>query len=97
MSYQIIWSPKANHIYQQILKYLQEKWTEREINNFIKRTEAVLSFINQNPLLYRYSKQNNSYKCVVTEQTSLIYQINQDKIELLFFWDNRQNPDKLNL
>jgi plasmid stabilization system protein ParE len=95
MSYSILWSPQANHTYQQILEYLQERWTEREIKNFIDRTETVLSFISQNPYLYRYSKQNDSYKCVVTEQTSLIYQINQDKIELLTFWDNRQDPKKL--
>lgn len=97
MSYQIIWSPQANQTYLLILEYLQKKWTEREINNFIERTEKVLFFISQNPLLYRYSKQNDSYKCVVTEQTSLIYQIKQDKVELLSFWDNRQDPKKLNL
>jgi len=97
MSYQIIWSPQANYSYQQILKYLQNRWTEREINNFIERTEEGLSFISQNTLLYRYSKQNDSYKSVVTEQTSLIYQINQDKVELLSFWDNRQDPEKLNV
>jgi len=50
MSYQIIWSPQANYSYQQILKYLQNRWTEREINNFIERTEEVLFFISQNPL-----------------------------------------------
>lgn len=97
MSYQIIWSPQANDSYQQILEYLKNRWTEREINNFIERTEKVLFFISQNPLLYRYSKHDDSYKCVVTEQTSLIYQINQDKVELLYFWDNRQDPAKLNL
>ena len=97
MSYQIIWSPQANQTYLLILEYLQKNWTEREINNFIERTEEVLFFISQNPLLYRYSKQNDSYKCVVTEQTSLIYQIKQDKVELLSFWDNRQDPKKLNL
>ncbi len=97
MSYQIIWSPQANKTYMLILEYLQSKWTEREINNFIERTEEVLFFINQNPFLFPYSKQNNSYKCVVTAQTSLIYQINQDKVELLSFWDNRQDPQKLNV
>lgn len=56
MSYQIIWSPQANQTYLLILEYLQKNWTEREINNFIERTEEVLSFISQNPLLYRYSK-----------------------------------------
>ncbi len=44
MSYQIIWSPQANQTYLLILEYLQRNWTEREINDFIERTEEVLFF-----------------------------------------------------
>ncbi|MFI5162982.1 MAG: type II toxin-antitoxin system RelE/ParE family toxin [Sphingobacteriales bacterium] len=95
MAYTIIWSPKARLTYYQILDYLDEKWTLREIENFIDRTEEALTHISQNPLLYQYSAQSKVYRCVIVKQVSLFYKIKSDRVELLRFWDNRQDPSKL--
>jgi plasmid stabilization system protein ParE len=94
MPYNIEWSPRAKFTHQQILDYLQKNWTEKEINNFVTRTETVLLYISQNPLQYPYSKENDIHKCVLRKQVSLYYQIKQNTVELLYFWDNRQNPKK---
>ncbi|MBS1530265.1 MAG: type II toxin-antitoxin system RelE/ParE family toxin [Bacteroidetes bacterium] len=95
MSYPIIWSPRARISYYKILDYLDEQWTLREIENFIDRTEQALSHISRNPLLYQYSKANESYRCVLVKQVSLFYRIKSTQVELLVFWDNRQNPARL--
>ena len=95
MSYTIIWSPKARLTYYQILDYLDEKWTFREIENFVDRTEEALTHISQNPLLYQHSKESDAYRCVLVKQVSLFYRIKSDRVELLIFWDNRQDPAKL--
>ena len=92
MAYTIIWSPKARLTYYQILEYLDEHWTFREIENFIDRTEEALSHISQNPLLYQYSDESNTYRCVLVKQVSLFYRLKSDQVELLRFWDNRQDP-----
>jgi hypothetical protein len=97
MPYKIVWTTEADQTYQQILEYLQAKWTEREIYNFITRTETILFFISQNPLQYSYSKKNDVNKCVVRKQVSLYYQIKQDTVELISFWDTRQDPKKMKL
>jgi hypothetical protein len=96
MSYTIFWSGEAEHSYQAILEYLEEKWTLREIERFITRTEEVIGYLKKNPLLYQRIK-NNTYKAILNRQVSLFYKIDGENIYLQFFWDNRQNPSKLNV
>ena len=95
MLYTIIWSPLARTTYYQILDYLNEEWTFREIENFIDRTEEALTHISQNPLLYMYSKENDTYKCVLVKQVNLFYRLKSERVELLIFWNNYQDPSKL--
>ena len=91
-TYKVIWSPKARITYYDILKYLIENWTFKELETFIDRTEEVISHIHNNPLLYPYSIESDTHKCVVVKQVSLFYRVKTDVIELLVFWDNRQDP-----
>lgn len=97
MSYSITWSPAARISYLTILEYVKEEWTYKEVEAFANHTEGVLELIRQNPSLYQYSKKSDTHRCVLTKQVSLFYRIRNQEIELLVFWDNRQDPDKLNL
>lgn len=94
-SYSVIWSPTARLTYYKILEYLDENWTMRELQSFIDRTEEVINHICDNPLLYPYSNESNIHKCVVVKQISLFYRVKENAIELLVFWDNRQDPAKI--
>jgi len=96
-SYSVTWSPTARLTYYRILEYLAENWTIKEIESFIDRTEEVINHICNNHLLYPYSIESDTYKCVVVKQVSLFYRVKTDSIELLVFWDNRQEPSKLRL
>jgi len=93
--YTVIWSPTATLSYYQILEYLNEKWTIKEAEAFINRTEEVVNHISNNPLLYPYSKESDMHKCVLVKQVSLFYRVKTASVELLVFWDNRQHPAKL--
>jgi len=93
--YPIIWSPTARLSYYQILEYLHDYWTIKELEIFIDRTEEVMNHVSINPLLYPYSKESDTHKCVLVKQVSLIYRIKSNQVELLVFWDTRQDPAKL--
>lgn len=95
--FSVYWSPAVQISYFHILEYLDEKWTEKELKSFIVRTEEVIELICDNPLIYPFSKKGEAHKCVVVKQVSLIYRIKGNKIELLIFWDNRRDPQRLNL
>lgn len=94
MSPSVTWSPTARITYYQILEYLDEKWTIKELKAFINRTEEVINHICNNPLLYPYSKESNIHKCVIVKQVILFYKIKDKDIGLLMFWDTRQDPAK---
>jgi plasmid stabilization system protein ParE len=97
MDYEIVWSPVAKTSYFTILEYLEKNWTAKEIQAFVNRTEEILDLIKTRPSLFQYSKSSDTYRCVLVKQVSLFYRTrpSTNRIELLLFWDNRQNPEKL--
>ena len=97
MHLSVIWSPTARITYFNILEYLEVNWTRKEVRAFTSRTEEVLDLIQQNPMLFPYSKESNIHRCVLAKQVSLYYQVKPGEVELLVFWDNRQDPAKLDL
>jgi plasmid stabilization system protein ParE len=97
MAYSIKWSPVSEITYADVLDYLAEKWGLKEVEGFMDRTDEVIGFIQQNPKQYIYSKRKKAYRAVVTKQVSLYYRIQSKEVELLLFWDTRQNPDNLKL
>ena len=96
MPFTIFWSTEAELSYQSILEYLQAEWTEREIKNFIKRTDDVLEFIQENPSIYQRVKAN-TFKAVLSRQVALYYKIDGWRVILQYFWDTRQDPNNLKL
>lgn len=94
MAYKIIWSPEAEATFDRIIEYLEEKWSSKEIIRFIERTEEVIFFLGQNPYLFRSSEKENIFEVLVTKHNLLLYQVIESKkrVELISFWDTRQNP-----
>gem|GEM_PF-6586297 len=50
-------------------------------------------------MIYEYSEQSDTHRCVLFSQISLFYQVQKQtkEVELLLFWDNRQDPENLRL
>ena len=94
MRYEIIWLPKAEQRFDEIISWLRQNWTDREIDNFIDRVIEVLDLVRLNPRIYRYSGKGRIHQAVITRHTLLLFRIKKDKVELLTFFDTRQDPQK---
>jgi plasmid stabilization system protein ParE len=95
-SLKISWSPRARKTYIHIADFILLKWSKKEVKKFNDITSSTILQIAQNPELFIASKQKkNIRKGFITKHTSLLYKIKPNEIELLYFWDNRQNPKKL--
>ena len=95
----ITWSAQAKKDYYKVLDYLHENWGINEVKSFIDKTEQVLKAIKKHPQAFIESPQKKHVrKGLVTKHNSLFYKVkpNKKEIILLTFWDNRQNPKKLN-
>lgn len=96
--FKITWSPKALKSYIHIADFILEKWSKKGVKKFSDITSSTILQIAKNPELFVASKhKKNIRKGFITKHTSLIYKVKPNEIELVLFWDNRQNPKKLKL
>jgi hypothetical protein len=97
---EVIWSAKARITFFKVLDYLEKNWSQREIIQFYNRTEIVLRAIKINPGIFPASQKHKQVrKALIDKNNSFFYQVdvNNNKIYLLTFFDNRQNPKVLKL
>lgn len=94
----ISWTPTAHLTYFKVLEDLSKVWTIKEVESFIYKTEHTIAQIAETTYMFKASKKKrNVRKGFITEYNSLYYRVKPIKkeIELLTFWDNRQNPLKI--
>lgn len=100
MACKINWTPKAWHTYKANIKYLKEKWTEREVANFILLVDRKIDHLSQHPRIgsSKNKKYPNLRYTLIHKRVALVYRRHkplEDEIELLVFWNTYQNPYKL--
>lgn len=88
--YPIYWSPEAEVTYLETIKFILEQWPVEVAEDFEQLVEDLLNRLRQHKNLCPSSpKHKKLRKCVISEQTSLIYRVNANEIELVAFIDNR--------
>ena len=89
----VVFSERANETFESIQLQLLERWGETIVIKFEERTLSVLENISKSPFIYQAIETDpNVRKAVIQKNCSLFYRIHQNKIIVLFFWDNRQDP-----
>jgi plasmid stabilization system protein ParE len=94
--YKLVWSEEALKNLRNIFDYLETNWTLRESQKFSRLLEKQIKRIEKNPYLFAESKVLNGLrKSVLSPQTSMYYRLNNNEIQIVTLFDNRQNPEKL--
>ncbi len=102
--YSIIWSPKAKIALYEALRFIVEKqkiFSLEERVNYAKKVQNEIEYTEQllmkNPYIAVSSGYPNILKCVILEKYSMFLRVNENKkvCDVVYFWDNRQNPKKL--
>lgn len=95
-SYPVVWSNEAILNTESISTYIQENWTEKEVQQFFRRLEERITLISQFPRLFRKSRSHRTIRrSVLNKQTTIYYRFEHDHIEILSIFGNRQDPSKL--
>jgi hypothetical protein len=95
---EVFWSAQAKITYFRILDYLNEHWSKKEIIQFSRKTDIIIQAIRRNPEIYPVTfKHKEIRKAIVDKNNSFYYKADklQNRIYLLTFYDNRQDPEKL--
>jgi plasmid stabilization system protein ParE len=95
-TYKLIWSDEALNNLNDIIEYLKNRWTEREIRKFAQLLDKQLKLIKGNPHLFAKSdKSNEVRRSVLSKQTTIYYRVIAYQVRIISLFDNRQNPKKL--
>ena len=94
-TYKILWTDNALKELEETVIYLEENWTEKELQNLAIHLEKTLNLISQNPFIFQvYDSKKEVRRAVILTLNTLYYQIKENKIEIISFFSNRQNPKK---
>ena len=81
---------------EKLLEYLKEEWSEQSKNKFLKSLDMKIEFIKKNPKAFPSTVlEPKLRKCVVTKQTIILYEIQDDTIFIMNLIDSRQDPEKI--
>lgn len=94
MAKEISWTQESIDTFNKIIEYLEAKWTPRDVENFVTSADIVVKFISENPKMFRKTNKKNIREALVTPHNLMIYKIDGEKIDIITFWDTRQNPKK---
>jgi plasmid stabilization system protein ParE len=94
-TYKIIWSDEALKNLKDIIDYLENRWSKKEISRFAGLLDKNIELIKGNPLIFPRSISRQDYrKSVISKQISLYYEIHKQTVTIITLWDNRQSPRK---
>jgi plasmid stabilization system protein ParE len=86
---EIIWTDTALETYLKVINYLIDYWTMKEMEAFEIDVDQLIERISSFNQICPESKLFGYRKCVIDEQNSLVYHIENDKLLLVTFFDNR--------
>jgi len=94
----LIWSTRAREEYVQLQEYLFEKWGEEIAIRVIKEINETVQRIQRSPEHYPvFLKRRKIHRCVASPQTSIFFTVDNNRIEIICLFDNRQDPKKRKL
>jgi plasmid stabilization system protein ParE len=93
MNYTIIFSNTAVETFDSIREQIYNRWGDISVIDFEQRTLKVLELIERSPFIFQSIPiSENIRKGFIHRNCSMFYEIREHRIEILFFWDNRQDP-----
>lgn len=94
--FKLFWTDEAIRNLENILDYLSQKWTEKEVLNFKKSLSAQITLIERFPTIFPLSTYNlRLRKAVLSKQTIIFYEIKDHSIYIVYLFSTMQNPENI--
>jgi plasmid stabilization system protein ParE len=97
MALELDWSKRADQGYAHIVKYLEDEWTDKEVQNFVRETKHFFDLLKQNPRILEPSRTHKDlYRGPINRLTILTYRYKPraKRIILVNIRDARKRPLK---
>jgi plasmid stabilization system protein ParE len=96
--FRIIWSHQAESDYINTLQYwIEHNKSNRYSSKLIAEVEKKEKLISKNPHIGTLSEIEGIRYVLIDKNFSIYYRVVENTVEILAFWDNRRNPDTLEI
>lgn len=92
---EIIWTQNAQDEFINNLLFLESEWSFSVAKKFELEVFKKLELLKTNSNTFQKSGYADTQKMFITKHISLYYLVEKEKIILLHFWNNAQNPEDL--
>ena len=90
--YKLVWSDEALSGLNEIIGYLEYRFSEKEIKKFAKRLDAQIEIIRNNPHTFPVSPKSKTLRrAIVAKLTIVYYRVDAETITLVTIYDSRKN------
>jgi len=80
MALALVWTKRAIQGYDNIVRYLEQHWTDKEVRNFIRESDEFFTLLSEYPeLLQKTSRHKNVYRGPLNKLTFLTYRVKPRK------------------
>jgi len=92
----VVFSKGARNSLEKLLAFLETEWSIKVKKEYRDKLERCVLQISKHPDSCPVSEEfPGLHKCVVTKQTTFYYRVNDKEVQVITFYDNRQDPKKL--
>lgn len=93
----VIFTKVAERTYEDVLLFLSEIWTQKEMDVFINDTENIINqLIVGKYFMFQKSLFNTRSTLIGKKHVRMYFRKeNENQIKVLLFFDMRQNPQKI--
>ena len=90
--YSVIWSQRSKDKTDQIIDYLTQEWTDKEVFNYLNLLKNFEEVVGRFPKLFPKSDSHpKGYRrAVISKHYSVIYRIESKEIFVVTIQDNRE-------
>ena len=93
MKLEVFHTPHARSTLTAVYNYIENNFGGKEAEKFINKAEKTIDLIASQPYIFKASEIAENIRIgLINKQCSFFYKILENRIDLLFFWDNRQKP-----
>ncbi|MBN7810431.1 type II toxin-antitoxin system RelE/ParE family toxin [Algoriphagus sp. H41] len=93
---EVFLSPLAERKLEELLHYLERRWSQRVKNQFLEKFRASIALVKSYPESCRLLEGFPGVrKCVISKESSFFYRIHSEAIEIITVFDNRQDLDRV--
>lgn len=95
MALKLLWTKRSERKFEIIFEYLTFEWGDRVAGSFVKNVYSFLELLTEYPRIGTLQNKEKGIRAfTILNHVSIFYRISRNKIILLDFFDNRQNPKK---